>query len=89
MSRIGKLPIEIPKNVTITLENSKIQVKGPHGNLSQTIPKEIKVSYTENLITLEKIAETQSGPPAPASRRAESAVRRAKSGARRAESAVR
>tara|TARA_B110000971_G_scaffold198516_1_gene215190 strand:- start:9281 stop:9889 length:609 start_codon:yes stop_codon:yes gene_type:complete len=61
MSRIGKLPIEIPKNVTITLENSKIQVKGPHGNLSQTIPKEIKVSYTENLITLEKIAETQSG----------------------------
>ena len=33
MSRIGKKSIEIPKEVSIQLENEKIVVKGKHGSL--------------------------------------------------------
>ena len=31
MSRIGKQPIEVPKNVVLTFNDSIIQVKGPTG----------------------------------------------------------
>jgi large subunit ribosomal protein L6 len=38
MSRIGKLPIELPKGVTMTLTEQVITVKGPKGELTQHIP---------------------------------------------------
>ncbi len=38
MSRIGKLPIELPKGVTITLADQVIKVKGPKGELEQHVP---------------------------------------------------
>ena len=36
MSRIGKIPVDIPSGVEITLEQNTIHVKGPKGNLSKT-----------------------------------------------------
>ncbi|MCW5874503.1 MAG: 50S ribosomal protein L6 [Anaerolineales bacterium] len=41
MSRVGRLPIEIPSNVEVTLSGSNIKVKGPKGELSHTFPAEI------------------------------------------------
>lgn len=41
MSRIGKLPIELPKGVTVTLADSILTVKGPKGELSRTIMPEV------------------------------------------------
>ncbi|KAB2613630.1 50S ribosomal protein L6 [Pyrus ussuriensis x Pyrus communis] len=38
-SRIGKQPIEVPSNVTITLEGQALAVKGPLGQLSLTYPR--------------------------------------------------
>lgn len=39
MSRIGKLPIDIPSGVTVTVEKGHIDVNGPKGSLSQfTMP---------------------------------------------------
>ncbi len=43
MSRIGKLPIEIPKGVEVVIGKSDIQVKGPKGSL--TVSTHPKVSY--------------------------------------------
>lgn len=43
MSRIGKLPIEIPAGVTVTLQNDVVTVKGPKGELSQYVDPLIKV----------------------------------------------
>jgi len=36
MSRIGKIPVEIPVGVEVALDNQTIRVKGPKGELSQT-----------------------------------------------------
>jgi large subunit ribosomal protein L6 len=58
MSRIGKLPIKVPKNVNVTLDNKTFKAKGPHGELTQPIPQEINVAITDNLITLTKNEET-------------------------------
>ena len=44
MSRIGKLPISIPANVTVTVSNDNVvTVKGPKGELSQAIDASIAV----------------------------------------------
>ena len=44
MSRIGKQPIEIPSGVTVTIANGVVNVKGPKGELSHTLHREISVS---------------------------------------------
>ncbi len=48
MSRIGKQPVIIPKGVTITVSNDNVMtVKGPKGELKQTIDRDIKVEVKE------------------------------------------
>ena len=44
MSRVGKVPISIPKDVKITLTDSILKVVGPKGQLNHRIPLEIAVS---------------------------------------------
>jgi large subunit ribosomal protein L6 len=46
-SRVGKRPIPIPKGVTATVANNKIDVKGPKGTLSRPLTPNVKVK-TEN-----------------------------------------
>ncbi len=55
MSRIGKLPVNIPAGVTVTLKDDVVTVKGPKGELSQYVNPAIAVSvengqvlFTEN-----------------------------------------
>ena len=43
MSRIGKAPIAVPEGVTVTIDGASIKVKGPKGELEQTIDSEIGV----------------------------------------------
>lgn len=43
MSRIGKLPIQIPAGVTVTLKDNVVSVKGPKGELSQCVDPSIQV----------------------------------------------
>ena len=38
MSRIGKKPVAIPANVTLTIDGQTVSVKGPKGTLSFTVP---------------------------------------------------
>ena len=51
MSRIGKLPINIPAGVTVTLKNNVVSVKGPKGELSQAVDPSIIVTIENNEIT--------------------------------------
>lgn len=48
MSRIGKLPIEIPSGVTITVDSGQVKVTGSKGELSQPILEGITVKQEEN-----------------------------------------
>ncbi len=54
MSRIGKLPINIPAGVTITHKDDIVTVKGPKGELSQYVNPAIKVTIDEGQITFEE-----------------------------------
>ena len=54
MSRIGKLPIQIPAGVTITTKDDVVTVKGPKGELSQQINPDIKLTIEDGVLTLSR-----------------------------------
>ncbi len=51
MSRIGRLPVEIPSGVEVKVEGRTITVKGPKGELSYTVPAPIEFKVEEGRIT--------------------------------------
>jgi large subunit ribosomal protein L6 len=66
MSRIGKLPIEVPAGVTITVDSDVISVKGPKGELTVPHLSDVTVSLEDNkaIVTRkddERIAKAQHG----------------------------
>lgn len=48
MSRIGKLPINIPAGVEISIDGNKVTVKGKEGVLTQEVNPSIKVNYDKD-----------------------------------------
>jgi large subunit ribosomal protein L6 len=53
MSKVGKLPVAIPKGVKVDLKDNRIEVTGPKGTLSQDLHKDmiIKVEGEEIVVT--------------------------------------
>jgi len=54
MSRIGKQPIEIPDGVTVDLSPAEVKVKGPKGELNQTVSPEMKIERDNGTVTVER-----------------------------------
>ncbi|MBQ2828312.1 MAG: 50S ribosomal protein L6 [Clostridia bacterium] len=52
MSRIGKMPIDIPAGVDVTIDGSTVTVKGPKGELTRTVHKNITVEKDGAVITV-------------------------------------
>lgn len=53
MSRIGKLPVNLPAGVTVTVsDDNVVKVKGPNGELSQKVDPDIKVTVEGNVLTV-------------------------------------
>ena len=57
MSRIGKLPIAIPSGVTVTIQPEMVTVKGPKGELTQTIDSAITVEEVDGNIVVTRASE--------------------------------
>ena len=54
MSRIGKLPIELPKGVTVEMKDNVLTVKGPKGELKQAVNPNIKVEIEDGHIVVSR-----------------------------------
>lgn len=55
MSRIGKLPVSIPAGVTITVaDDNTVTVKGPKGELSQKMCKDMAIEIEGNVLTVKR-----------------------------------
>lgn len=52
MSRIGRQPIVIPEGVNITIKDNTILVKGPKGELKQSLPVFLKIKTKDNQLNL-------------------------------------
>lgn len=54
MSRIGKLPIEIPKGVSVSLNDSMLTVKGPKGELKRVIMPTVSLEVDSTSIIIKR-----------------------------------
>jgi large subunit ribosomal protein L6 len=54
VSRIGKLPIKLPKGVKVTIDSDMVYVEGPKGKLSERIHPNIKVEIVEDEVTVKR-----------------------------------
>jgi large subunit ribosomal protein L6 len=54
MSRIGRKPIPVPESVTVELAPGRVAVKGPKGELAQSLSAEMKVQQEDGAVTVER-----------------------------------
>ena len=54
MSRIGKLPIDVPGSVKVTLAPGHVKVEGPRGQLERTLPADITVKQADGQLVFER-----------------------------------
>ena len=55
MSRIGRKPVAVPNGVTVSVGNDNVvSVKGPKGELKQTIDRDIKVEVKDGLVSFNR-----------------------------------
>ena len=60
MSRIGKLPIALPKGVSVTVdEGNLVTVKGPKGQLRQKLPGDIKVEVKDSQVVVTRPSDAK------------------------------
>lgn len=60
MSRIGKRPISIPAKVQVTIDGSRIGVKGPKGELSRVLPAAVSVEQEGDTLLVLRRDESRS-----------------------------
>jgi large subunit ribosomal protein L6 len=54
LSRIGKLPVQVPKTVKVTLTPGHVAVEGPKGKLERTLPSQIAIKQENGLLVFER-----------------------------------
>jgi large subunit ribosomal protein L6 len=54
MSRIGKLPISIPENATVSIEGDMVHVKGPKGELSQKLTDHVTLDIQDGQVEVKR-----------------------------------
>ena len=59
MSRIGKIPVSVPKNVKAAVENATVNLEGPKGKLSLDVPEGIKVEQKESELIVTRKSNTK------------------------------
>ena len=59
MSRIGKLPISLPKGVTASVAGREVKVKGPKGELKLTLAQEVTASEESGQLLVKPVDDSK------------------------------
>ncbi|HZD58803.1 MAG TPA: 50S ribosomal protein L6 [Anaerolineales bacterium] len=54
VSRIGRMPVVVPKGVDVKIKGTRVQIKGPKGEMEHTFPAEMKISMDDGAIIVER-----------------------------------
>jgi large subunit ribosomal protein L6 len=52
MSRIGRLPVKLPSGVSVAVKPDSVEIKGPRGTASVSVPQDVKVRQEGNEIVI-------------------------------------
>tara|TARA_B100000035_G_scaffold315469_1_gene336644 strand:+ start:3110 stop:3643 length:534 start_codon:yes stop_codon:yes gene_type:complete len=66
MSRVANIPVNIPEKVEVVISQDNVQVKGPLGELNQSLTGDVKINKEDNILTFHvnnesKFAKSMSG----------------------------
>jgi large subunit ribosomal protein L6 len=59
MSRIGRLPINIPAGVNVNVSGTTVTVKGPKGELKRTVAADMAVKLDNSVLTVERPSDEE------------------------------
>jgi large subunit ribosomal protein L6 len=59
LSRVGRKPIPIPKDVKVTVKDNRVIVEGPKGTLEQEVHPEIKIENKDNTLSFQRSSENK------------------------------
>lgn len=59
MSRIGRMPVALPKDVEIDIQGSHVRVKGPKGELARTFPAGILFTIQDDVLTVQRESDVR------------------------------
>jgi large subunit ribosomal protein L6 len=57
MSRVGNAPIQLPANVNVEIAEGQVSVKGPKGELSRRLPRQISVRREDAQLRIERTSD--------------------------------
>ena len=59
MSRVGRMPVEVPSGVDVKIEGSHVQIKGPKGEMEFTFSPAIEILLKENEIQVNRPSDAR------------------------------
>lgn len=59
MSRVGRLPIQLPDGVQVEVDGSTIKVKGPKGELVRSVHRDLRVRVEDNTLRVERPSDSR------------------------------
>jgi len=59
MSRIGRKPVPIPAGVKVTIDGSRVEVKGPRGELARTFHSDMAIAVDDGTLTVSRPSDAQ------------------------------
>jgi len=60
MSRIGRMPIPLPKGVEVKIEGNDVKVKGPKGELARSLHPEMQITMDDENVVVERPSDDKS-----------------------------
>jgi len=57
MSRIGRLPVVLPKGVEVNIDGTKVHVKGPKGEMQRSFPPSMQISINEGVLEVTRATD--------------------------------
>lgn len=54
MSRIGRKPVPVPGDVTVTIDGSRVSVKGPRGELARSFHPDMAFQFDDGVVTVSR-----------------------------------
>ncbi len=59
MSRIGRLPVDLPSGVTFAVAGSNMTAKGPKGSLTRTVPSHVNIDVADGKVSVSRINDSK------------------------------
>ncbi len=61
MSRIGKIPVDLPAGVTVNIGNEEVSVKGPKGEVKQKLVAQISIKVEDSKVVVSPTDNSKQG----------------------------